>query len=162
MWILNLIKLNLPINNNEKVISRFTLFDHISSILERSCFQSICYSQSLPFVKVLWNYKQSLLCFVLYIKPKIMFIMQCFIIGQKCINEPPLIRKNPENSLLVLLFLRKICFSLLVNSLLLPRIETFDKNSSYIFLFLIVDPMRIRLQESLKMENDSIVKMTKN
>ena len=32
---------------------------------------------------------------------------------------------------------------------IVPKIETLDRNSSYIFLFLIVDPMRIRLYESL-------------
>ena len=31
---------------------------------------------------------------------------------------------------------------------LLPKMETFERNSSYIFRFLIVDPMRIRRYES--------------
>ena len=30
----------------------------------------------------------------------------------------------------------------------LPKIETFERNSSYIFLFLIVDPIKIRRYES--------------
>ena len=34
--------------------------------------------------------------------------------------------------------------------MVLPKIDTLARNSSYIFLFLIVDPMRILRQESLK------------
>ena len=46
-----------PVNNDVEVIPWLTLLHHISSILERSCLQSISNSQSFPFVQILWETK---------------------------------------------------------------------------------------------------------